>query len=141
WVTTAVGRWGCPPAGWDRFLAEVRRWIVADLGLADDAALASVLAAQRAMLPHPTVEYPITVPVEHDVGAWFAAAQAEKLADGGWADAVDDLAEFGPGRVVVDDPWSVRDNLAHLAQPHGTSGWELDSPFRRPGSSGSHLVV
>lgn len=141
WFLTNAGRWGCGPAGWDRFYAEVRAWVdeqgwVAD----DDPAFTSVLRAQAAMVPRPARAYPLRVPLAHDVAEWYRQTQEAKLEHRDWR-ALPDVRTHPPAELVVDDPWEVAENLALLAQPHGTSGWEIDSPFQRPGTNGSLLVV
>ena len=141
WFLTGSSRWGAVPPGWDRFLDQVRRLLVEELAVEPDGVFTSALAAQRAMLPHVSRSYPVRVELDHDVGGWCRDIRAAGVAGEDWTDVVDDLSTYGPAVFEVDDPWDVRLNLAVLAQPHGSSGWEMRSPFARPNARGSEVVV
>jgi hypothetical protein len=140
WVLTMMGRFGTPPAGWDRYIAQLDEAVSELWPAVRGLEWSTVLAAQRGALPHLTVEYPTQVELPFDVAAWFAATREARLGGLGLADAPG-LAEFEPGTFSVDDPWGVAEALDDLAQPHGTLGWELRSPFMRPGTRRSALIT
>jgi hypothetical protein len=140
WVLTMMGRFGTPPAGWDRYLAQLDSGARELWPEAIGAGWPAVLQAQRLILPHPSTSYPVHAEVGFDVATWFAEARATRL-DGRSLQEAPRLEDFGPGSVFVDDPWEVSRALDDLAQPHGTLGWELRSPFMRPGTRKSALIT
>jgi hypothetical protein len=119
---------------WAPFLAEVRRYLVGTLGLANGSALDAVLVAQHALLPTGGRTFPATVELDHDVAAWHRSIMDAKdrghLHD--WPDHVDRLASFGPAPFTVDDPRDV----CGVGLGFGTAidaymDWELQSPVSR----------
>jgi radical SAM superfamily enzyme YgiQ (UPF0313 family) len=125
-----------PPVSWRRFIDEVHRYLLEHEGLADDSALATVLAVQHALLPARDRTFPVTVPVDHDYAAWHAAVCAAR--DAGhyrdWHQQVPRLHEFGSALFSVDDPldscqYSLGPPFTLLAED---SAWDLASPVSRP---------
>jgi len=133
-----------PPYSWSLVVADLRRFLVDEVGVADDAALDAVLRAQHALLPAQGREFPVAIEVDHDVTAWHAAMVAAKH-DGhlhDWPDHVAPLRSHGPGVVTVDDPDRISEISVGLNGIHGSLGinWELDSPLSRARISSSQLV-
>ena len=123
-----------PPVSWRRFVDELHRFAVEDLGVADGSDLRTVLAVQHAVLPAPGRSFPWTVELDHDYAAWHQAMQAAKD-DGHHADwplVVPPLRTFGPARFTVEDLWGVCDrSLGFDLDDTPTGDWELDSPVSR----------
>jgi radical SAM superfamily enzyme YgiQ (UPF0313 family) len=124
-----------PPGRWGLFLDEVAEYLTAELGIAADAALATVLRVQNALLPAPDRVFPETVELAHDYAAWHAAMIAAK--DAGhqrdWPNVVPELRQFGPGALTVDDHYGVcAEGLGKTVDADVWGMWELDSPVSRP---------
>jgi radical SAM superfamily enzyme YgiQ (UPF0313 family) len=130
-----------PPVDWAWLLADLRRFFVEQLGIADDAALDSVLRAQHAMLPAAERSLPETVELSCDYAAWYADVQAAR--ENGhrqdWFTVVAPLRSYGPGTLSVADPRMICDN--QHGPKHSEGGqwqtWELSSEIAR--ASGEDL--
>jgi general L-amino acid transport system substrate-binding protein len=87
-----------PPGSWQYFIDEIARYLVTELGIADDSALRTILRVQHALLPARDREYPVTLELEHDVAAWHDAMMAAKHtgAKQTWEAEVPPLRSFGP---------------------------------------------
>jgi hypothetical protein len=123
-----------PPASWRLFIDEVHRFLIEHIGLADNSALATVLAVQHALLPAHERTFPDRLELPHDYAAWHATMVEAK--DGGqrdnWTDLVPRLRSFGPGELVVDDPNQVcLRGLGFRNEDDFTGDWELASPVSR----------
>jgi radical SAM superfamily enzyme YgiQ (UPF0313 family) len=136
-ITFAVGdlfRFMVPPVSWKLFLAEVRRYLVEELGVADDDALDTVLEVQEALLPTRGRRFPDTRSLPHDFAAWHDAMLDAKY-DGhldDWPDVVPHLRTFGPGSLTVEDPRNV--SLYELGvniEEDPFDSWDLHSPVSR----------
>jgi hypothetical protein len=124
-----------PPGSWGLLLDEVGRYVVEADGIADDDALATVLAVQQALLPTRNRRFPHRVSLAHDYVAWNAAMLAAKddghLLD--WPSVVPPLRSFGPGTLTVNDPYDVCVfGVGHTVESDSYGTWELDSPVSRP---------
>jgi len=124
-----------PPGQWSLFLAEVGRYVVEVHGVADDEALATVLAVQNALLPARDRQFPDRIEVPHDYAAWFAAMVAAK--DAGhrrdWATIVPALRLYPRGELTISDPYDVCVfGLGNTIESDSAGVWELDSPVSRP---------
>jgi radical SAM superfamily enzyme YgiQ (UPF0313 family) len=95
-----------PPGSWHLPLVEAHRYVVEVLGLADDEALRTVLAVQRAVLPARNRPMPQTSELRHDYAVWHRTMVETR--DAGhhddWHSIVPPLRELGPGSFTVDDP-------------------------------------
>jgi radical SAM superfamily enzyme YgiQ (UPF0313 family) len=124
-----------PPGQWSLFLAEVGRYLVAVHGVADDDALATVLAVQNALLPARDRRFPDRIDLPHDYAAWHAAMIAAK--DAGhrldWPGVVPPLRQYPPGELVINDPYEVCVfGIGHTIESDSAGVWELESPVSRP---------
>ena len=123
------------PVSWSFLFEELRQYVVSELGLPDDSALRTILAAQVALLPSVDRVLPERHRFEHDVVAWHQAMLVAKGEDpgGNWPSAVPRLSEFGPGELVVDDPRGVVQNSLGIPINAGSAGfhWEYDTPLVR----------
>jgi hypothetical protein len=123
------------PYSWALVMAELRRFLVGELAINDDAALESVLRAQHALLPAHGRRFPVTVPLTHDVVAWHQAIIAAK--EGGhrtdWTECVPRLADYGPGELTVDDQQGIAESSLGVNRELNMLGrnWELESPLSR----------
>jgi hypothetical protein len=128
-----------PPVSWRFVIDEVRDYLVNDVGLAADEALATVLSVQHAVLPSARRELPVHLELAHDYAAWHAAI-IEAKEDGhrhDWHVLVPPLRELPPGTLTVSDP---QDICTHgLGIEVGlfsesmdiNAAWELESPIQR----------
>lgn len=122
-----------PPVSWGLFVAELRRFLIADLGVSDRSDLDTVLAVQHALLPAAGRSFPLVLELEHDYVAWHAAVLDAK--DAGhvhdWEPHVEPLASFPPATMSVDDPRHLCRNLGVGSALDAYLDWELDSPVAR----------
>ena len=125
-----------PPVDWGWLMADLHRFFVEQFGIADDAALDSVLLAQHAMLPAPERSLPETVELSCDYAAWYADVQAAR--ENGhrqdWFTVVAPLRSYGPGTLSVADPRMICDNQQgqRLTEGGQFQTWELSSEIARP---------
>jgi radical SAM superfamily enzyme YgiQ (UPF0313 family) len=125
-----------PPVSWKLFLDEVREYLVERVGLADDAALDTVLTVQHALLPARGRHFPLELALPHDFVSWFAAVG--DLRDQGqhhdWHLQAPRLRDLGPGPFRVDDPFDVctRALGGSLRSLVVENAWDLDSAVSRP---------
>lgn len=133
-----------PPVDWGWFLADVHRFFVEQLGIADDMALDSALRAQHVMIPAPERCFPAVIELHCDYASWYADVQAARenghLKD--WFNVVAPLRNYGPGTLTVTDP---RDICTHILGKQfevggGWATWELDSEIARPSAGVDHLL-
>ncbi len=124
-----------PPGSWALFVDETGRYLVDDVGLADDTALRTVLDVQHALLPDRDRNFPCAIEIAHDFAAWhsdmMAAKDAGHLDD--WHRTVPRLRNYPPATFVVDDAKQLcRRNFGFSVDESSYNDWELDSPVRRP---------
>jgi hypothetical protein len=124
-----------PPASWGLFIEELHDYVVEHVNLADDSALATVLAVQHALLPARDRPFPVEIELAHDYPAWHRAMMDAKIRGftQSWPDMVPRLCELGPGTFEVQDP----DQVCQQGLGFGIDfvdiyeNWELASPTRR----------
>jgi radical SAM superfamily enzyme YgiQ (UPF0313 family) len=124
-----------PPGRWRTLLDEVHDYLVDEIGVADDSALATVLAVQNLMLPARHRRFPETIELGHDFSAWHAAMVAAK--DAGhqrdWPTVVPALRTLPPGTLTVEDPNNVCVfGMGQTVDSDPWGVWELASPVSRP---------
>ena len=126
-----------PPGSWGLFMDEVHRFLINELGVADDSPLRTVLAVQLAHLPSPERKFPQHLELEHDYAAWqqelLQVREAGHRSD--WEKHLRPLAEFAPASLVINDPNEVC--RIDLGKPMGAiayamRSWEMDSAVARP---------
>lgn len=140
WAAVGFTAWMVPPGSWAEFLADLRRWIVEDLGVPDDGPLDAVLRAQAAVLPEPGATFPRRVELAHDVVAWLDQHRHDPVGP-----SRRPLGSFGPVEIEVDDGGRSDDLLRANRQARAHTGrdlrsirriygpsWELASPLARP---------
>jgi hypothetical protein len=130
----ALPRLLVPPGSWHLPLAEAHRYAVEVLGLADDEALRTVLAVQRAVLPARNRMMPQTIELAHDYAAWHQTMVETRDAGhhADWESIVPPLRDFAPGSFAVDDP----DRLCEFGVGSAIDGdyygsFELRTPVAR----------
>jgi radical SAM superfamily enzyme YgiQ (UPF0313 family) len=131
-----------PPVAWEPFFDEVVQFLADRYDIELDPALSTVIGVQRFVLPARGRRFPDTIELAHDYVAY--RRDRTTLAEG---EAPRRLAEYGPGRLTVDDPNGVcvryiQRNEMPDRRDHTTSNlfwvgydWELESPLMR------HLVT
>ncbi len=134
YVNTVVARAFVPPGSWTAVIEEIGEFMI-QLGVADDDALATVLAVQRALIPMAGRSFPETLYLPHDYVAWHASVRNARyrVPEGRWVDEVSPLRSFGPGELVIhDDSESCRRVIG--IKPRGMWSeivWELETPIAR----------
>jgi hypothetical protein len=123
------------PVSWKFLFDDLHQYLVEELHITDDDALATILAVQLALLPAPERPFPLHLELAHDYAAWHRSVIEVK--DAGhrtdWHEHVAALRTFPPAPFTVDDP----DGVSRLAagqnlDMHGFGfNWELESPVRR----------
>jgi hypothetical protein len=124
-----------PPYSWPLVMHDIGRLAVEELGVTDDGALRSILAAQTALLPAYGRTFPDRLTLEHDVVAWNQAVTEAKALDpsADWTGTVAQLGTYGPGGLLVEDPgdvcsWAIG---IHAELNSFGANWELASPLAR----------
>jgi radical SAM superfamily enzyme YgiQ (UPF0313 family) len=124
-----------PPAGWGLLLAELRDYLVSELGVEAGSALDTVLAVQLAHLPTPNRAMPQTVHLAHDYAAWYTTVlEVRGASRADWEHSAPRLASFPPGELKVSDPDDVCNT--RVGKPLGVlawniQGWDMQSPVAR----------
>jgi hypothetical protein len=125
-----------PPGSWAPVVEEIGEFMVHDLRIADDDALATVLRVQHAVLPSRTRSFPFDLELPHDYTAWHRSTVRAKLENPDrWTDSVTPLRSYGPGTFSVDDPTDLCEALTGKAAvaTHGDRGSpDLESAIARP---------
>ncbi len=124
-----------PPYSWALVFDELRRFLLKECGVPDDSALDAILAAQHAALPAFGRTYPHVVELPHDIVAWQAQMLQAK-GNGHWRDwqtIVPPLANFGPGRLELNDANGSVTALLGCDIGISSSGanWDMDSGIAR----------
>lgn len=122
------------PASWQLFVNEVRTYLIEVLGLPDDDALESVMQVQLGLLPSRSRQFPETLELPCDFGAWHAAMIAAKDEGhiGDWPSFTPRLRDMPSGRFPIDDPNQVCTmNMGYHVEGDIYSDWELRSPVAR----------
>ncbi len=136
WVLATLARWAVEPVDWTWLLEEARDAVVDRFAVADDTAMATVLAAQAALLPAAGRTFPCRTVLEHDVVAWWQDLKAVRRSGADWA-GVADLGAYPPGELTVTDPDRVCDlAMGDLALLGRSPAWDLDSPLCRASPNG-----
>lgn len=115
------------PSSWEEFFAELRDFLVRELGVVNDSALETALAVQAAVLPREEGAYPLTVELKHDYARYLADLRAAFRGKG----TARPLSEYPPGQLAVSDPGalSATPRPPQRVQDH-ISRFELESPLR-----------
>lgn len=125
-----------PPGSWSFFVEELGRYVVEQLGLADNSGLRTALTVQKAHLPAADRKFPCVLNLEHDFTAWWSAMLEvrEQGRRTDWEKHVPRLSEFGPATITITDP----NKICHLeigktmsVLSYSLRTWELDSPVAR----------
>lgn len=106
----------------DEFYEALGAFVGDRFGILRDTALDAVLQANRAVIPDPAKSYPLSVPLGHDVAAWYGSRGARPL------------REHGPAVLTVTDPEGR--SRAEAGQSTNQNSvreqtWELPSDLRR----------
>lgn len=132
-----------PPCSWSLFIDEVGEFATSELGVPDDAALQTVLAAQLLHLPARDRQFPQVVETTHDIAAWhrarLAACEAGHLTD--WEKQIPPLRSYGPGTLTIDDPEEVcKTAIGGNLTVFGIRmmAWDLESAIARPRNAHRH---
>jgi radical SAM superfamily enzyme YgiQ (UPF0313 family) len=137
-------RYMVEPMSWHAFYAEVGRFLVDELGAADDAEVRTVLTVQEALMPAAGRTFPDVVHLEHDYVAFYREVLRPR--DGRSADRR--LGDYPPGQLTVEDPDGISPgclremfliehspegarNLSHEGEFWDAFNWELSSPLQR----------
>ena len=136
WVSLELlPRFMAAPGSWRLLLGDVRRYLVDELGVADDDALDTAIDVQHALLPDHSRRFPDEVGLAHDYGAWWRDVAAAKAAGHlhDWPDHVRALRTYGPSTFRVDDPGLAATRaLGGRFHAYGMGlNWEMDSPVAR----------
>ncbi len=124
-----------PVYSWSLFLDELKDFLVRECNVPDDSALATVMTAQKALLPAHGREYPLTVELQHDVAAWYKQMLAAKAANHwkDWQMVVPPLVEFGPGELTVGDHdgWVTSMLGCDIELSSAGVNWDMDTSIAR----------
>ena len=113
------------PSGWERFYAQFKAYLQQKYDLADSSGLNTVLKVNRYAMPDDALQYPKSVPLEHDFVSYFHQAH----------DVRKPLQEFGPTTMQFSDPNKLASIDLDAAQYDSHQYfWELHSAVARPKS-------
>jgi hypothetical protein len=139
WPTISLGMRAVPehmvpPVSWKPLIDEIRAFLVERLGVPTGSALDAVLDVQHAVLPSLGRQFPQTIELPHDVGAWYRDVLRAK--DEGhrttWPDHVPLLETYGPTSFTIDDPEALCEvGLGFGVDTDPYASWELHSPVAR----------
>jgi hypothetical protein len=136
YAVTAASIHFTPPGSWAPVIEEIGEFLVHDLRVADDDALATVLRIQHAVLPSRTRSFPLQLDLPHDYAAWHASVVRAKLEDPDrWTETVAALRSFGPGPFAVDDPATLSEALtgtSAVTTQYERGAPDLESAIARP---------
>lgn len=114
-------------ASWNRlseFYVAIERFVVECMDIPSDSSLHTVLRANQAVIPDPSVSYPATLALEHDVVRWFHDRKIGKELR---------LRDYAPGILTIHDP----EERAKKPSSQSTNRnsvreqtWELSSELR-----------
>ncbi len=123
-----------PPASWALVVHEAHRFLTEELGVADDAALASVIRVQLAVLPSPGRQMPDQIRLPHDYGRWHedlveAALNGHRQ---DWETVLPKLRDMPAATFMVEDPDKICEFGIGSAEDGDLYGnFELRSPVSR----------
>ena len=124
-----------PPYSWSLFYDEVRKFMVEVCNVADDSALDTIIAAQKAVMPAHGRSFPYSVELPHDVVAWHTQMLDAKAAGHrrDWQTVVPTLSEFEPGRLDVTDVNGTVTKSLGCPMDINSSGvnWDMESDLGR----------
>lgn len=131
-----------PPAGWQPFYAEVRRFLADELGVEDSPSLDTVIEVQLATLPDRGRSYPHVVDLPHDYVAYYTEATSSLQVDGTATGPRRPLSSYSPGRLTVTgDPAFLANSFGRLLADRSddklsgafwtVTHFETDSPLTR----------
>jgi hypothetical protein len=133
-----------PVHSWGTMIADLRRFLVAEVGVEDGSALDAALAAQHALLPTYGRTFPDLVELPHDIVRWaeqiMAAKTSGHLHD--WETVVPRLGELPGGVLVVEDPNDIVGTSigSHVERTGLGFNWEFDSALSRASVASSQFV-
>ncbi len=116
--------------GWGAFYSELHDYSCARYDLKSSPAMRAALAAQQALMPNKSVEYPVTVELEHDYTAYFeghSAPQGETRP----------LDSYGPSALLVNDPFDLSKLGTYRRDWRLADVWQLTSALPGAGK-GTH---
>lgn len=130
WVAKYFAGNKCMPGGWRSFFDEIAAFVEASWSIGRTPAFDVVLRANEAAMPDEAITYPLVLDLSHDIVAWFRAHNVRGPVDAPC------LAEYPPGRFVVDDPdGMVSIDHEFLQYDSHQYFWELHSPISRTRSA------
>jgi hypothetical protein len=126
-----------PPVSWQRFIEDVRSYLVDRIGMVEDSALETVLEVQHALLPARGRSFPVELSLKHDYASWhmLAVAAQSQAAQGQGANVAPRLIEMSPATFTIDDPLaSCESSFGYPCDSflYFESSWDLSSPVSRP---------
>lgn len=128
WTLRHFSRFPAPVSGWAPLMAELRRFVEIDLGVAPSSALDTVMAVQEFLMPRPSRRFPASIDLSHDYAAYFRDATATWYVSTEPAAPQRPLAEYGPARFAVDaDPLGLCSTGIWFDPDRLCSGNDIDS--------------
>jgi radical SAM superfamily enzyme YgiQ (UPF0313 family) len=114
------------PGGWKVFYDEIANFTNERYGIDRDSAFNTVLLVNELAMPDDTINYPLTMPLEHDLAAWFHDHNAKQGL------VVKPLNTYPAGSFSVDDPDSMASiNMDYIQYDSHQYFWELRSGTAR----------
>jgi hypothetical protein len=106
WTVRNFERFPTVAVGWTAFYEDVRRFLIAEMGIdRHDPGLATVLAVNRALMPRAGRSFPASVELDHDYVRYYRDATASLYGDGRATGPPRPLVDYGPATFTVDgDP-------------------------------------
>jgi len=114
------------PGGWKAFYDQIAAYADERHGIARDSAFDTVLLANELAMPDDSLDYPLCMPLEHDLVAWFHDHNGQP------GRTVRPLSSYPPGEFTVDDPDSMASiDMDYIQYDSHQYFWELRSPTAR----------
>lgn len=105
WVVDCFDLVAVAPIGWRSFYADLRRFVLEELGVAPSSALDCVIDLQIALMPQPGRTFPSVSWLAHDYLAYYRGAIRSLYVSGAATGPVQPLAAYGPASFeITGDP-------------------------------------
>jgi radical SAM superfamily enzyme YgiQ (UPF0313 family) len=114
------------PGGWKAFFDEIAEFTEKTYGVSRQGPFETVLLVNEIAMPDDSVDYPLEVPLENDLVAWFQDHNGKPVHE------VRSLADYPPGKIAVDDPDGMASiDMDYIQYDSHQYFWELRSPTAR----------
>lgn len=144
WIVSFFDQFPVAAVGWASFYEEVGRFVLENVAVDADSALATVLGLQQFLMPAPGRTFPSSIQLSHDYLAYYRDATVSLYVSGAAGSPSRRLADYPPATFTVDgDPLELCEFGMSYPSPSndptmendfvigGASAYELESELMR----------